>query len=395
MKDMLEDITLPYAVSIRVDDVGWHNGADDRFIGRPSRSGIPRFHHPSDVQVIHEIGKGLGVTILCCFVNGDWDVKNRLRGVPHVTWDEAGWDAASNIAKNRAFFDETFDILNGSDHIELAVHGLQHGYYENGKQVDEKFLYPFLRTDERGHLVRDPLPAAELDRMLELFFEIYNDWGFKKPICNVWQVGNACYGTPDDEYNREFSRILNRYGIGAWQWGGWSEDVMVREGMIYLNSTLGSVTWDAYGVDPGILYNYFEAGPRPGLLPNIRSHLCNYIRYQPEKNMEYVPGWIDYFRRVTSPFGALLARDNEESASQGVYKAYSRVDRVEGGWRIDLSGVDAVRTFLVEDHFYVALRERTMPRGCRGGKLSVKETRSDHVIYRIDRDASPVVTIEM
>ena len=95
------DFTIPYAVSIRVDDVGWHNGADDRFVGRPSRSGIPRFHHPSDVQVINEIGKGLGTKILCALVLGDWDIKNRLRGVPHVTWDEAGWDAASNIAKNR------------------------------------------------------------------------------------------------------------------------------------------------------------------------------------------------------------------------------------------------------------------------------------------------------
>ncbi len=54
-----------------------------------------------------------------------------------------------------------------------------------------------------------------------------------------------------------------------------------------------------------------------------------------------------------------------------------------------------MRTFLVEDHFYVALRERRLPKACIGGKLSVKETRSDHVIYRIDRDASPVVTIEM
>ena len=391
----MTSITLPYAIGIRVDDVGWRNGADDRWCGRPSRSGIPRLHHPSDAAVINEIGRGLGTKILCALVLGDWDVKNRLRGVPHVTWDEEGWDAASLIEKDRAFFEETKDILDGGEYLELAVHGLQHGYYENGKQVHERFLYPFLRKNEKGVLVAEPLPAPELDRMLELFFAIYNDWGFKKKICASWQVGNACYGTPDDDYNREFSRILNRYGIGAWQWGGWPEDVMVREGMIYLNSTLGSVTWDAYGVDPKILHNYFEAGRRPGLVPNIRSHLANYIRFQPEKNFEYVPDWIDYFKRITSPFGAMLARDNEESASQAVYARYSAVDRIDGGYRIDLSGVDAVRTFLVEDHFYIALRERRIPSSCTGGSLSVHAVRDDHTIYRIERDGSPVVVLGM
>ena len=84
--------------------------------------------------------------------------------------------------------------------------------------------------------------------------------------------------------------------------------------------------------------------------------------------------------------GSLPRREREENAGVPAFWI---------GWRIDLSGVDAVRTFLVEDHFYVALRERRLPKACIGGKLSVKETRSDHVIYRIDRDASPVVTIEM
>ncbi|MBO7761305.1 MAG: hypothetical protein J6T24_00750, partial [Clostridia bacterium] len=132
----LENITLPIAVSIRVDDVGWFEGADWRTRGLPSHSGLPRRHDPRDVQVLAKIGKGLGTKVLCNLVLGDWDIKNRLRGVPHETWDEAGWDAAKVIEKNRAFFDETFDALQ-SEHLEYGLHGLQHGYFVDGKLHDE------------------------------------------------------------------------------------------------------------------------------------------------------------------------------------------------------------------------------------------------------------------
>ncbi len=390
----MEQFKLPVAVSIRVDDVGWFEGADDRWCGRPSRSGLPRRHDPRDVLALAEIGRGLGTKILCNLVLGEWDIKNRLRGVPHETWDEAGWDAASVVAKNREFFDGAFDALESSEFLEYGVHGLMHGYYVDGKLHDEKYAYPFIAKDETGKWIRLPRDYGEFDRMFTLFFEIYNDWGFKKPI-RVFEAGNGCFGTPDTECNLEFARILRRHGVGIWEWGAWPEDVTVREGMIFLNSTLRFAPWDAYDVDPKILENCFEAGPRPGIVPNICGHLTNFVRFQPEKNFEYVSEWINYFKRITSPFGAMIARDNEQSASQGVYAAYSAVDTVDGGWRIDLSPADAVRTDLVEDEFFVAIRDRRVPTSCTGGRLFVHECKEDHTIYRIERDGSPVVTLGM
>ena len=390
----MEQLKLPIAVSIRVDDVGWFEGADWRSMGLPSHSGLPRRHDPRDVQALAEIGRGLGTKVLCNLVLGDWDVRNRLRGVPHETWDEAGWDAASVIAKNRAFFDETFAILEGSEFLEYGLHGLQHGYFVDGKLHDEKYAYPHTVKNERGRWVRLPRDFGEFERMISLFFEIYHDWGFRKPV-RVWEAGNGCYGTPDSDYNLEFARILRRYGIGIWEWGGWPSDATVREDMIFINSSLGFVTWNAYDIDPSLLYNCFEAGPRPGFVPNICGHLTNFVRFQPEKNFEYVPDWIDYFKRITSPFGAMIARDNEQSASQAVYAHYAVTDRVDGGWRIDLSPVDAVRTELVEDEFFVAIRDRRVPTSCTGGRIFVHECKEDHTIYRIARDGSPVVTLGM
>ena len=386
------EITLPIGVAIRVDDVGWHEGADERWRSRPSRSGLPRRHHVNDILALAKIGEGLGTKVLCNLVLGEWDIKNRLRGVPHVTWDEKGWDAASYVEKNRDFFDGCFEALEGSEFLEYGMHGLMHGYYVDGKLHDEKFLYPFTRKNERGEYVRDPLPADEFDRLIELFFEIYHDWGFKKQI-KVWETGNGCYGKPQDDYNREFARILYKHGIRVWEWGGWPKDTEILEDMVFVNSSLGFVTWNAYDIDPSILHNCFEAGRRPGIVPNICGHLTNFVRFQPEKNFEYVPAWIDYFRRITAPFGAMISRDNEASASQSVYATYATIDSVDGGYRIDLAPVDRVRTDVIEDEFFVSLKEKRIPKVCTGGSISLHQCKGDHTVYKIARDGSDAVTI--
>jgi hypothetical protein len=73
------------------------------------------------------------------------------------------------------------------------------------------------------------------------------------------------------------------------------------------------------------------------------------------------------------------------SASQAVYTAYASLDTVDGGYRIDLAPVDAVRNEVVEDEFFVSLRENTLPT-VTGGTATVHEHRPDHVIYKIRRD---------
>ncbi len=381
------DIILPVGIGIRVDDAGWLEGADQRLQNRPCRSALPRRHVPDDIRVLHEIGKGLGVKILCNLVLGDWDINNRLRGVPHVTWDEKGWDAASIVEKNRSYFEECFSILEGSEHLEYGLHGLQHAYFENGIFKTTKYLYPFKEIDEKGRTVCKPLPAEEFNLLLDLFFEIYHDWGFKKDI-RVFEAGSGCFGTVDDEYNRTFARLLREHGVGIWEWGGWPMEATVRDGTIFINSVgdANFVLWNAYSVDPSILHDCFTQNGVTRFRPNIVGHVANFVQAQPEKNFEYVPAWIDYFRRVTSPFGAMLARDNEASASQSVYASHATIDSVDGGYRIDLAPVEAVRTPLIENEFFVSLREKALPRAVTGGKISVHECRPDHVIYKIDRD---------
>ena len=182
--------------------------------------------------------------------------------------------------------------------------------------------------------------------------------------------------------------MAKRYGIGLWEWAGWPKTVTVEEDMIFLSVVLGGfVPWNACAVDPTLLANCFEVGPRPGIRPNICGHLTNFIHYQPEKNFEYVSAWVDYFRRVTSPFGVMLATDNEDSASQAVYAEYATAERVDGGYRIDLSRVDAIRADALKDEFFLSLRPSEAPRAVTGASLSLHERRADHTVYLVKRHA--------
>ena len=54
---MKDKIKIPVAFQIRVDDVGWHKGDDDRWKNRPSRSGLPRMHHKLDYETLAKLGK--------------------------------------------------------------------------------------------------------------------------------------------------------------------------------------------------------------------------------------------------------------------------------------------------------------------------------------------------
>jgi hypothetical protein len=340
------------------------------------------------------VAKRLGSRIVCDLVLGEWDYKNRLRGVPHMTWDEAGWDAAAVVEANRPFFEQTFDVLEGSEFLEYAPHGLLHGYYENGQLVHERFLYPFLGKDEHGRTVPLPVPTEELDRMLELYFEIYRDWGFKKPL-RLFTPGNGAAGIPSDENNCAFARILKKHGIGIFQWGGWKNPIEVHEGVLFPASVHFSKIWNGYDMDADYLPDCFETknGYRP--VPNPSGHLTNFIRFHHQKNFEYVDKWVNYFRRLTAPFGVMLSAGNPEAASQTLYAEYASLDRVEGGYRIDLAPVDAIRTDMVGDELFVSIRGNALPRACTGGEIFVHEHKKDHTIYKIVRDGSPVVTVAM
>ena len=172
-----ETVIIPAALQLCLDDVGWHDGRDLRTIGQPSRSGLPRDHAPEDYKMLAELGRAIDMKITCPLCIGDWDKNNVLRGEVGITHKPYTWDRASEIDYD--YVAKCFAELEGAEYIEYALHGLMHGRYsEKGELIWEREY--FIPTDETQKTSR--LDINDFRHRLDLFFEIYNAWGFSQNI---------------------------------------------------------------------------------------------------------------------------------------------------------------------------------------------------------------------
>ena len=384
----MENITIPLSQAIIVDDVGWFNGDDERMKNGPARSGIPRFHTPSDIEALNAIGKGLGTKIGCSLVLGEWDKNNRLRGVPHVTAEEDSWDVRSKI--DMKYAEAYFEALESSENLEYYVHGLMHAYYIDGKLHTARQYYPTI-FDETGRDVGFIwLPKDEFRRMIELFYEIYGDWGFKKSL-KTFVSPCGCRGAIDAEGNLEYAEVLREFGIHYWA-NGWMDHPMHVDTIGTLITSKGRciAPWNAYGINP----RYLEPLDNKRIDTHLGAHLANFIRINPEDNFEYVDGWIEYFKGVTGVFGKMLARDNADSSSQTLYSRFARVEKRSCGYEIDLSAVDSIKAPGKMPEFFFSLKGEATPVCKLGGTLTLHEEHEDYKTYKVTRDGSPRVIIE-
>ena len=387
---MLNKIKVPVALQLRVDDVAWHNGSDDRYSSRPSRTGIPRKHVPADYQALHELGKALDMKICCSLVIGEWDKDNLLRGVPHVTWDPDGWDRASEIDMDSTY--RSLEILEGSEYLEYMLHGLLHGYYDRGRLVIEEQYYPRVYDAAKGGYTDAwrRLSSEEFHRHLDLFFDICRSWGMKKSV-RSFSSPNGCRGTPEE--NAEYIRIMEEYGIHYWHNGGWHgyPDGVIADaahGMICCRGRI-LMPWNSFDVDPALL-------PIQEKVPvDWACHWPNFLRWNPEHNLERIPAWADYFRRQAEVFGVMLSKDIAFADSQGLYSQFAAIREADGRCVIDLSAVDAKDAIGRKNEFYISVRGSAAPSAVSGGTLSLYETKSDFRTYRITRDGAAQVVLSL
>jgi RNA polymerase sigma factor (sigma-70 family) len=97
---------------------------------------MSRPHVAADYEAINNLGKALDMKINCAFIIGEWDPDNRLKDIPNLSKWGNDWDNVSYIDKNKLI--ECIDVINNSPFIDIAVHGLMHGYYiENTDNPDD------------------------------------------------------------------------------------------------------------------------------------------------------------------------------------------------------------------------------------------------------------------
>ena len=389
---MKNNIKIPVALQIRVDDVAWQKGQDERCLRKPSRSGLPRMHHPLDYIILNELGKALDMHIGCSLVLGEWDKDNILRGVPHVTFNEKGWDRASELDMD--YCEKCFEALDGGEYLDYTLHGLMHGYYVDDKLLVELQYYPNVYDKEKGCYLKDvygKLPYDEFRRHIELFLQIYNSWGFKKEILSFASPCGAI-GTPQS--NADYADIIKEYGMIYWNNGFYEfehDNMDVVNGVI-CTQAVEFLPWEAYDIDPRYMPDIMTGNEeRPKT--DYCSHWTNYIRFNPENNLERLPLWIDYFNRQSEIFGAMLSRNTGFAASQAVYNRFADMKFEDGKCIIDLAEVDKKGAIGLKNEFYVSFKNGTVPSSFDGGVGEVYETKKAFTTYKITRDNSDRVVI--
>ncbi len=382
-----EKTKIPIALQVVCDDIGWFNGDDDRCTNGPSRTGIPRRHAPQDYTALNELGRRLNMKIYCPLVLGEWDKDNVLRGMEHATPCEDTWDMKSQIDMNLA--EKCFEAAESSEYIEYGFHGLLHGYWINGVHVaDSEFYVPTDRDSKTGlPLLSRYAPASPdyLESHIDAFFRIYEGWGFKKKI-RAFTSPSGMYS--DMSANLAYAGVLKKYGLLYWE-NGWRENPMeaVLSGVIFLNNFC-VVPWNAYDVDASLLYDY-HIGLHNGITERecacFGTHWPNYLRYNPEKNIDAVNGWVNYYRRHGNIFGLMLSRDIAFAASQALYYKRLKLDFTDSECIIDANAVDSAGALGVSDEFYLSFASDITPRECTGGTVSLYEKHDGFNNYKIKR----------
>ncbi len=373
------DVRIPAAIQLVIDDIGWFWGRDEREDGLPSRTGIPRRHFLEDYIVINEIGRAINQKINAMLVIGEWDRHNALRRVPHCSKSGLDWNGSFWCVREEA--EKIRDYLNSCEYIELGFHGLLHGAWsENGELLcTQEFMVP---KDFKVGNPRELVPEAVTRAQFDVFMEIYDDWGFTQQLRTFASPGNIGDAWKTDE----FANILKDYGVKFWH-NNVIRGSSVQAGIILNPKAIEVCPWFVYDLDPLELPTY-----DPDKAGILGSHWPNFLRFNHKKSIERVDDWKSFFDRQAEVFGMIISRDIEFAHYQELYRAYAVITEEKDCIKIDLTKVDEMSP---EKNmpFYLSFANGREPTECKGGKITLYETKKDFKNYKFERTGESVIYI--
>jgi hypothetical protein len=332
-------LTIPMPLQIIVDDVGWWRGEDGSQRNQPYRTGIDRDHTPADYLALARLGKALDMRILAGFVLCEWDKSNILRKLPSATWMGTSW---KNKKINHQHWEQAAEIImREKASIEIALHGVGHEYWHNGKMERAEFHDEHCQMRERD----------EIRRHLEFFLRLMEQHNFSSsPTTFIPPALKHSFGNGDDG----FQKLLHEFGIKyvatrfdkARQFAEPLHPKLTWENKVLLADRGKSESaWNAIGCNPAFAFD----GP---FLP---LHWANILHPDPEKNNEVIDKWIVFIRDGARKHRFLLARDMHSCLIQYLHVVFAVIDRQDSDFSIDLTWKKNIPHNLYDSSFFVEL----------------------------------------
>ena len=356
--------TIPLPFHICVDDVGWFCGRDDRAIGGPSRTAMPRYHVPEDYEVLQMLGDEVGMNISCAFILGEWDMENRLSSIPNLSHFEGNWK--NSIYRDKKEMERIVDIINSSPKLDMALHGLYHGYYAKG--VDNPDLSDYYYTvNGRLHMTAED----EIRQRFDSFFDIMEYHNIKKSI-NHFIPPSFAFAQGG------FTHILKEYGISyvstifshlTWETGS-EKNAFVENGVAVVDRNNNQIPWDSVGFDASTLE------PCRGILG---LHWPNLLHLSPADNRDSVKRIAEYVKRCLEEFSVAVSEDISLCATQYLYEKYTDVKQNEMSVELDISKVP--RSECVKSFFFVNTKTPIVK--IDGAHFTRHKKLKSHITYKV------------
>lgn len=372
----MEDIVIPRPLQIVVDDLGWFRGTDDRANGGASRTGMCRPHCYKDYVAVNELGKALGQKVFCAFCLSEWDPDNRLKKFHTMSKYGDNWDNASYIDIEEV--KRCARVINESEYIDFALHGMNHGYYcEESANPDSSDYY--IKTRDKQMVFTG---EAYVRAILDSFFELMEYYGIKKNVTAMVPPSGAY------RFN-ELSKVLADYGIkyinDPFKWVKHEgmekpEDVYVENGIITTDRYCpDSNDWDKHSID------YDEV---PLVSRIFGSHWPNWLHEDPDRNMEVIKSAIKYFYRCAELPECVISEDMRFASTQTMFWKYAKLSKNEKGETvIDITDVPRLDT--MNKVFYVNSRFPIIK--AEGAEITEYAGKKNFITYEIKPEGDVII----
>ncbi|MBR5315032.1 MAG: hypothetical protein IKU45_06445 [Clostridia bacterium] len=329
--------------------------------------------------------------IMCPICLAEWDKDNILTNDVGITYEPYTWDRKSKI--NYELAQEMFEAAENSEYIEYSLHGNLHGNYDkDGKQITEMEYFEY---KNEGDELLSTMSEEQILRRIDLFFRIYDSWGFKKKIRSFV----APNGIPKHLTNEELlplASALKKRGITYWtsRWKNTVSDTVFFDGITYLEKNVKfGVPWNAYDFDPKYMKPFAEEGDEV-IGDVLGMHWPNFLRFNAENCLSRTAEWADYFKKQAEVFGLMLAKDIAFSTSQHVYKNFSKLEVQQSRVKIDITEALEKNTGCLTGEFFVSFKNGIIPKKCINGEIELFETHGNFKTYKI-KHKSNVIEIEI
>lgn len=223
-------------------------------------------------------------------------------------WDNSRWIGP--------WLEEAAQIIRGNrDHLELAIHGIGHEYWNNGRLTRAEWF------DNQGNMKPKKQIEAHLD-YYERLLNQHNLGPMPSSFCSCACL--HCFG--GDKEN--FASILIKRGIGciSTPFHLMKKKVEPQNGLFGFDA--GVMTIDR-GLDP-IVWNAINSTPSEDVAgPILGIHWPNILHQDPQQNSEVIGRWCQFLNSENQKFDKVLAPNTNIFCQQLIHHQASSV-RLEG-----------------------------------------------------------------